>query len=544
MVKEAVRTEPDIKRKRHKKSDIKKRDGGFLSGVMVLSLSAVAVKIIGLIYKIPMLGLLGSEGMGYFNSAYEIYALFCAVSTAGLPIAASLLISRCNGRNGASQAVFGISLKLFFALGIISTLIMVALAYPLACFLGNGKGVYPILAIAPTLLFICTVSAYRGYFQGMSRMAPTAISQLIEALGKLVFGIALALVALRLGLETEKVAAFAVLGLLLGSVISLLYMVATKRRDLSEKILPALESERGIVKDLLGIAVPVTISAAVINLTKMVDMTMILRRLQSIGYKSEEAFAAYGGYTTLAVPLFMLAPALISSVALPIIPRLSRAVSNGDNDAQVDSVNDGIRLACIISMPIGMGLSLFSKPILELIFSGQASEIELCAPLLSMLGLSVTLSCLVTVGNSILHAYGHALIPLVSMTSGAILKTIVAYVLIGNPKINIAGAPISTFVCDLAINIINFKYICKCVPRKIGVGKVFVRPFISSISAVVLARLFYDAFRLEDGENTAVTLASIAIAGALYALLCVVLRVTDKNELCRLRRAGVEANNT
>ncbi len=535
MTERAVGTGPSIKRRTPKKSEKKRRDGGFLSGVMVLSLSAIAVKIIGLIYKIPMLGLLGSEGMGYFNSAYEIYALFCAISTAGLPIAASLLISRCNSRDGAAQAVFGISLKLFVVIGSVSTAIMIALAYPLAKFLGNGNGVYPILAIAPTLLFICAVSAYRGYFQGMSRMAPTAVSQLIEALGKLVFGIVLALLALRLGLETEEVAAFAVLGLLLGSVISLVYMILTKKRDVTEISSPRLEIERGIVKDLLEIAIPVTVSAAVINITKMVDMTMILRRLQSIGYKSEEAFSAYGSYTTLAVPLFMLAPALISSVALPIIPRLSRAVAKGDTDSQIDSVNDGIRLACIISMPIGAGLSFFSKPILKLIFSGQTEAVELCAPLLSMLGLSVTLSCLVTVGNSILHAFGHAVIPLVSMTLGAILKTLVAYILIGNPKVNIAGAPISTFACDLVINIVNFKYICKYIPGRMSVGKILVRPFLASIIAVVAARLFYGAFRQSGGSDTVGTLISIAVAGILYAVLCVVLRVTDKKELCRLR---------
>ena len=121
------------------------------------------------------------------------------------------------------------------------------------------------------------------------------------------------------------------------------------------------------------------------------------------------------------------------------------------------------------------------------------------------------------------------------MTLGAILKTLVAYILIGNPKVNIAGAPISTFACDLVINIVNFKYICKYIPGRISVGKILVRPFLASIIAVVAARLFYGAFRQSGGSDTVGTLISIAVAGILYAVLCVVLRVTDKKELCRLR---------
>ena len=515
----------------------KDRESNFLSGVFVLSISAIVVKIIGLIYKIPMFRLLGSEGMGYFNSAYEIYALLCAISTAGLPIATSLLISRCNGRNGASETVFRISMKLFLAIGIVGMVIMLVLSYPISIFLRNSKSFYSFFAIAPTLLFICIVSAYRGYFQGMSRMAPTAISQLLEALCKLIFGIILALIALNLGYDTAKVAAFALIGLLLGSIVSAIYLTLLKRHDKNLIGQVRIERERGIVKELLRVAIPATFSAAVISITKMVDMTMILRRLQSIGYGSEQAFSVYGCYTTLALPMFALAPALISSVALPLIPRLSSAIASGDEEAQIDTVNDGIKLTCIISMPIGMGLSLFSKQILELVFCEQDAAIRFCAPLLSMLGMSVTLSCLVTVTNSILHAYGRPTVPLISITVGAFFKAVLAFVLIGCPNVNIAGAPISTFVCDLIINVINFKYICEYIPKPIDTGKALVRPFVASSSAVIFARMLFVALQKRYGDSSAVTLASIFSAAVMYAVLCLALRVTDKNDFKKLHRA-------
>lgn len=513
----------------------KDKIGNFLSGVMALSISTVAVKIIGLVYKIPMLRLLGSEGMGYFNSAYEIYALLCVISTAGLPVAASLMISRCNGRAEAAERIFSVSLKLFLVLGIIGSAIMLALAYPFSTFLGSRKALCSILAIAPTLFFICAVSAYRGYFQGMSRMAPTAVSQIIEASGKLVFGILFAMLALQLGFGSEIVAAFAVFGLLLGSIVSALYLMLLKRRGTDKIRQIETERERGIVKELLRIAIPVTLSAAVISITKMVDMTMILRRLQSIGYNGEQAFSVYGSYTTLAVPLFALAPALISSVALPIVPRLSKAIAQNDTGVQADTVNDGLRLTCLISMPIGSGLAFFSKQILELIFKGQTEAVELCAPLLSMLGFSVTLSCLVTVGNAMLNAYGQPTVPLVSMTVGTLIKTVLAFVLIGNSRINIAGAPLSTLFCDLVINLINFKYICKYTPGNINVGKCLVRPFLASTSAVILSRMFYDLIKMRCESGSIATIASVFTSVIVYLILCILFHAVDKNDVSKLR---------
>ena len=150
---------------------------GLFSGFFILTLSTVIVKIIGLIYKIPMLGLLGSEGMGYFNSAYEIYALFCIISTAGLPVAMSVMISGRGERS--AEAIFRVALRMFLLLGVIGCAIMLAFAHPFADFLKNENAALCIFAIAPTVFFVCLASAYRGYFQGRGSMRQTALSQVM-----------------------------------------------------------------------------------------------------------------------------------------------------------------------------------------------------------------------------------------------------------------------------------------------------------------------------------------------------------------------------
>lgn len=502
---------------------------GFYSGFLILTLSTVTVKLIGLIYKIPMLSLLGSEGMGYFNSAYEIYALFCMIATAGLPVAMSVMISSVGESN--ADRIFKVALRIFLALGVLGTAIMLGFAHPFSQFLKNEKAALCIFFIAPTVFFICICGAYRGYFQGQGKMLPTALSQVIEAGGKLVLGLVFAFVARAAGYGTVEVAAAGVLGLVCGTALSALYLAVSKGRKKAS--LPESAKTRKIARELVRTAIPITLSSAVLSVTRLIDMSMIIRRLQSVGFTSSEAFSAYGSYTTLALPLFALAPALVTSVALPLIPALSRAIAKKDEKGQTDSVTDAFKLAAMIAMPVGIGTSLFSQQILELVFRGQDAAIETAAPLLSILGASVTMSCFITVGNAVLQAFGKCNVPILSMAAGALVKTVLAYMLIGNPSINIAGAPISTFACDLTINIINFCFIVKLVPRNIPQRKILLRPFMAAFISVALARVIPGALDGRIGD-VAATLLSIFTAAILYSAACFLFKVIDRDDISKI----------
>ena len=203
---------------------------GFFSGVLVLSVSTVIVKIIGLAYKIPMLSLLGAEGMGYFNSAYEIYAVLCVISTAGLPVALSMLIASYKEAKEYRmiRSVYRSALSIFLFLGIVGSIVMAVLSPTITTLIDNSNALYCIVAISPSIFFVCLSSAIRGYFQGYGNMVPTAISQLIEAVGKLVFGVIFASVAIKKGYTQPTVAAYAVLGLSLGMLLSSAYLIVKK----------------------------------------------------------------------------------------------------------------------------------------------------------------------------------------------------------------------------------------------------------------------------------------------------------------------------
>ena len=450
-----------------KNSDTRNYGKQFFSGVAVLAVSTFIVKVIGLFYKIPMMAYLGAEGMGYFNSAYDIYSLFFVISTTGIPVAISILVSenKVQGRARNIKRIFSISIATLGVLGLLGTLVMGIFYRQLAHLINNDGAMLCILAISPTVIMICISSAIRGYFQGDQNMIPTAVSQVIEALGKLFLGLGFAIFAINKGYDTPKVAAFAVLGLTLGVTISLLFLILYKllykiKMDCSQ-ISVNVEPKHLILKKLLDIAIPITLSSTILSLTKIIDMTMILRRLSDIGFTQEQSNAVYGSYSTMAVSIYNLPATLISAIALPLVPLLVSAIESGDNEKEKSVISASFKMASLIALPIGLGIAVFSEQILMLLFKSQQNEIGYTSPLLSLLGLSVFLSAMITITNAVLQAYKQVKKPIISMSVGVIVKVVLSFILIGMPQVNVYGAPISTFISSIVIVSINLYFIIK-----------------------------------------------------------------------------------
>lgn len=513
----------------------------FISGIYILTLSTIIVKIIGLIYKIPMLKLLGNVGMGYFNSAYEIYAAFCMISTAGLPVAMSLMVSSTENPK-KRRRIFRVSLLSFFVIGMVCMALILGFAYPFSVFLKSTDTYISLLCISPAIFFICLSSAARGYFQGLGQMKQTAFSQVIEAAGKLVFGLIFAKIGINLGLTVKQIAGAAVLGLTLAEALSAAYLFMAKVKtdnltkcceDMSE------DGEDGkysvsIFKDLMKTTLPITLSASVLSITKLIDMTMIFRRLGSLGYGSDLVNSIYGSYTTLAIPLFSLAPALVSAIALPLVPAISSARAEGDIDSQNKIARRALKLTSLISAPIGAGLTVFSTPILKLIFAGEDQAIDIASPLLSILGVSVLLSCLITVQNAMLQAYEKPNLPIISMLIGSAAKMLLCFVLVGNPNINMYGIPVSTFVCDLIISAVNFYYLSKHSPIEFKFSDILIKPYLCAICASSLSFVVSKMVGDHMGGETVKTLFAVCFTALLYIIMLFICRSLDKGEIDEL----------
>lgn len=368
-------------------------------------------------------------------------------------------------------------------------------------------------------------------------MMPTAVSQLLEALGKLIFGLLFAHIALSRGASVPVLAAAAGWGVTAGTVLSTLYL-AFERLRFRKKSIDRVDNDvprRGhsVEKKLLRIALPITLGSFLISLTKVVDMSMILRRLQAIGYTSAEANEAYGSYTTLAISVFALLPTLLNSIALPLVPILSSAIAGGDRVTEHKMIELSYRINAIIAIPASIGITLFAKPILSLLFGGQMQAVETAAPLLSLLGISVFLSCMITATNSILHAYREVKKPIYSTLAGVVIKGVTAYILIGIPAIGLWGAPISSFFCNATIVMMNMYFVSKFCSQ-IDVKSLFVYPTLLGLLTVGIGYGEYLFLCKHYGENALTTLISMATAALLYLVLGCLFGLISQEDISAL----------
>ena len=268
-----------------------------LGGAMVLVVATALVKIIGAVYKIPLTGIIGSLGRGYFASAYNIYTPIYAISMAGLPVAVSTIVSKnaALGKYRDVKQVLKITFPLFLALGLVGTGALFLAAKPYVDSVGSPLAIFSVFAIAPSILFCCIMSTYRGYYEGLNNMYPTAISQVIESLGKLIFGLVLSYAVINYAeaeiaatgavfgqvIETESdgaivyalAAAAAILGVTLGTVFGAIYTILRhkiKKDGVSKEMLvnsPLASSKKITIKEIVAIAVPTAISSLVLNVT-------------------------------------------------------------------------------------------------------------------------------------------------------------------------------------------------------------------------------------------------------------------------------------
>lgn len=511
----------------------------FLRGVLFLGGANILVKIIGLLFKIPMSYYLGDEGMGYFNSAYQIYTWLYMFSTAGLPVAVSILVSeaRTRGERVTVRRIEQLALSAFLILGLSSTALMLFGARPLAQLIGTPDARYCIAAIAPTMLFICLSSAMRGYLQGFSEMAPSAVSQVLEALGKLLLGVTLSSFATARGYSLPVVAAYAVVGLAVGEAAGMLYLLFARRLYAKRGRLvifpslagePAYASGRELLARLLRIALPITLSSLVMGLSSMIDLIIVQRRLQEIGYLPAEATAFYGNYTTLVVPMFNLPPALIYPIATAAVPLLTAMLAAQNRQGAKRLTDSILRVTSLIAMPCALGMAVFSRPILRLFF--REDMVDSAAPYLSVLAIGSLFLSLLSVTNAILQANGLASRPILSMLVGSAVKLATSYFLIGMPGVGTLGVPLGTVLCYLAAMLSNLFVMLRRLSFAPSLSYTFLRPFAAACLSVGAALGLYLALG-GDGAGELLILPAILLAALVYVAAVFLTRSVTEEDI-------------
>ena len=523
-----------------------KKGQNFLHGAAIYTVGIIVVKILGAVYKIPLGNILGDDGFSLFDVTYKIYNVFLTIATAGVPVALSRMISEADaiGREQQVRRVFRVGLGAFLALGLFGTLAMMLFPAGLASWIGDIKATRCIFVMAPSVLLVCVAAAYRGYAQGHADMIPTTISQIVETAVKVLVGLAAAGVLHRMGKSVEICAAGAILGTTVSSLAAMLYMQIKVHRKYEMKPAVTKDSDvpdgrKKILWDLLKIGIPITISTSIMSLIQLADAKITLTQLQNAaGYTLDAARALNGSYGK-AMTVYNVPSAFVVPFMASIVPAISAARVRGNRLEAVDLAEKAMRMCTLLCLPMAVGMAVLAAPCMDVLYPGSARQ---GGVLLMELGIVCYFMTMSLMTNSILPANGNERLPLISSILGLLTKIVLTFVLVGNPAINIYGAPLGTLWCYLVMLTSNLIFIGRNMARPLNLARIILRP---GISAALMGVAAWAVYALLHGLMGGVTRTAAGIqlnilvpffaavcAGVLvYAVMIIALRAITMEDM-------------
>ncbi len=510
----------------------KPRRESFLHGAAALAAAGIVVKIIGAFYKIPLGAMLGPVGMANFSIAYNIYSLLFVIATAGVPIAVSKMIAESLAAKNAAdtELIYKVSGRLFSVLGFLGFLVLLFFAVPISELMGSRDAAFAIRAISPSVFFVSLSAVNRGYFQGHSDMYPTAVSEVMEALGKLICGIAAAWILKSRGADSAHIAAGAVSGVAIGAMASCVYFRFKKKKEKATR-----RSGAGrIIKKLLSISVPITLGAAVISLTAVIDSAIVMNILKKSGFTEYQAKWSFGAYN-YATTLFSLPSAISATLASALVPAIAVQRAKRHTLEADKLINSGVRLAVLVASFAAFGMAALSKGIITLLYGHGIDEecIRLSSRLLQYLSIGIIPLAVVTITNSVHQAMGRASVPVVAIACGGLAKILSNYLLISIPEINIFGAAISTVLCYLTAMTVNVAQFKKYSYVEIDFKNSILKPIISGAVVFISAAFVYNKCisAFDVNASTVLAIFSGAVVGVISAFLMKNVTKYDKKLL-------------
>ncbi len=508
-----------------------------MQGAVILGIAGIIIKIMGAFFRIPLANLIGDKGMGYYQTAYPIYVLFLTLATSGIPIAISKMVSErvAIDRHYDAYRVFKVSFTLLFAIGLCSSSILFFGAGHIVGAIGNPDAKFAMMAIAPALLFVPIMAAYRGYFQGMQNMKPTATSQVVEQFFRVAAGLTLAYFLVRYG--REYAAAGASFGATSGAIAGLitviiLYYVHKKRlkSDIERTYQQEKEKTNKILFQIFIIAIPVTIGAAIMPIMNAIDVGIVMRRLQETGWTAEAANGLYGQLTGMAGPLINFPQVLTQAIAMSLVPAIAAAYKQKDMDFLNYNVTLGIRAAIMIGLPCAFGLMTLSEPIMLLLYPMQRESALSAAPCLFVMAFGVIFLSTVQTLTGVLQGLGKPMIPVRNLFVGAIVKVILTYTLTGVDSINIRGAAMGTVAAYIVASTLNIMAVKKYTGVRFDIVLTYVKPLLAAFTMSAAVWISYHALIGFLG-NALSTAIAVLIGVIVYGSMLVVTKSIQKEEL-------------
>lgn len=464
------------------------KKNSFLSGALIISAGALIAKIIGVLFKVPLTEIIGTEGLAIYNYPYQFYTTILAFSIAGLPVAISRLVSENVSNNNFvnTHRVFNVALVL---MGMVGGLISVALIIFGKAIVGAfwpADAYYALMGLSLAPFFLSVLAVYRGYFLGLQVMNPTAISQVLEAVGRLVVGMGLVLYFVTMGIG--KAAGGAAFGTTVGAAIGALTLIVYKWRhkdyhDLTQDS-GVSEDVMTIIKKILVIAIPISIGALAAQIMGLIDSVMINPALTATGMSEQNASDLYGNLTA-AFTMINFPMTLSLSLATSIVPTIAEEYSKNMITALRKRINVSIRLATYFAFPAMVGMFLLANEIILMLFPKATQG----GPLLEILSIGMLVMIINQILTAVLQGSGKQNIPVINLFIGAAFKIGITYALIQVPELNIKAAAIGTVVSYGIIMVLNYIMTIRIHKFDFDLVKTWLIPLVGSLVMGVVVYL-------------------------------------------------------
>lgn len=505
-----------------------KKSNAILTGAVWLGISALILKIIGVIYKVPMSYILGDEGMGYFNSAYTVYIFFYIIGSAGIPKAVSILCAKAS--DGEAKNIFRVVFKIYFLIGFLLSFILIIFADFLAMLIGNDKSAFAMTVVAPSIFFVCLSGVIRGYLTGKMKFFPVAISELIGGISKLVLGLIFAYFAVKRGFSIHVVCGFSIFGITVGTFLGLIYLYIYYKKE-SKDISEIYSQKRKTLAEIFKIALPITLASALASIVNLIDLGIIMNRLEGQGYPESVRTVIYGNYTTLAVPMFGVITNLINSVALAALPAVSKSYSERKFDELNNSLASSFKIGFYIAFPSFVIFLIFPYELLSVLFeSGSAT---LGAVFLSALAPGAFIYASLIVVNTALEGIGKVKEAMFSLALGAIVKGVISFLMIGTTFFGALGAPIGTVISYFVSLMFSLFILRKEKKVKLNITREALIPIGISLFAIVPTAIFKIIINssFQTRINSFIILAVYGLFYMFFASFFIILG-RNKRKIC------------
>lgn len=493
----------------------------FFAGAVILMTANAVSKILGAVFKIPLTYILSEEGMAVYNTAFSVYIMFLSFVISGIPTAVSKNVAQLEEKEAYN--ITGVATSILLVIGALASAAIYIGADFFAAAMKELSAAQAIRIIAPSIFFVAAGAAYKSFFHGASDMIPPAVSQVVEAFVKLAAGYYLAVVFSQMGKSMG--AAGAIGGVTVGEFIATAILMAgyyIRKRNIKVKC--TMEEKRQAAKEIIGVALPILITAVVSNVISVTDTSVLRNRLLASGLSEEEARFLYGAYTGYAMTVFNLPVGILGTIGVSMLSATASAVASGDLKKAQRPVHSGLELTLFISVPCAVIMYIMPEEILNILFKNTSS-----AFMLKMLAPCVVCLSVIQMMSSALQACGRIILPNVVMIFGGILKLGLVWYFVGKPQYNIYGAAISSnivFALVMGADIIMLK---KIAGIKIGIISAAAKPLAAG---GVMAAAVSFAKGYSDGSFIS-TAAVCMIGGTLYLLIMYIFNNRTKTYLTK-----------